>query len=478
MLDLAPLARGGRSPPACSTSPATPRPSTRPGSGPSSPTSRAVTCARFADVRRGAGARAGAGGLARPGRQDWTASLDRAAYTAACAASASTSPLATVYQANLCRVLSAPTAGRRRRRRADRRLAARHTPPYAGTIRLPAHGVRWPPRRPSCSCAAAASRRVRADQGHRSHRGGPAGEGLRRERDDRGPGAQRPRPRLRHRDRHRGGPAERVEKHPGLVHLVSTVTGRAAPGRRLAGPARGHVPAGLRHRRAQVERPEDHRRPGDGAARAVLRSHRAGSTPTPARELAVGHPDVLGRARAGCASAPAPGSPGVGPRAGMGGDRAQGPAARRVSVGERRGRPMRTWVNGRMVDESDAVVRLRPRADRGRRHLRDRQGHRRKARSRCVGTSSGSTGRRRAWNCLPDPDLDEVRAACAAVARRQPGARAAAHHLHRRHRAPGLRPRRRRPDPRRRHRRHGHGRAPPPSWSPPGPATSAARSPA
>ncbi|CAM5329733.1 hypothetical protein SVIOM74S_06164 [Streptomyces violarus] len=45
-----------------------------------------------------------------------------------------------------------------------------------------------------------------------------------------------------------------VEKHPGLVHLVSTVRGELGEGGRLGRAARRRLPARLRHRRAQVER--------------------------------------------------------------------------------------------------------------------------------------------------------------------------------------------------------------------------------
>ncbi|MFK8912345.1 chorismate-binding protein, partial [Streptomyces sp. YS-3] len=78
-----------------------------------------------------------------PAAGDWTSSLDRAAYTAGVRRIREHIAAGEVYQANLCRVLSAPLpdpAG------ADvdalTALLARGNPaPYAGTIRLPAHGV-------------------------------------------------------------------------------------------------------------------------------------------------------------------------------------------------------------------------------------------------------------------------------------------------------------------------------------------------
>ena len=120
-------------------------------------------------------------------------------------------------------------------------LLARGNPaPYAGTDPAArARRARSPPRRPSSSCAATATdRRVRTDQGHRPHRRGPAGEGPRRERDDRRPGPQRPRPGLRHRLGRRSPTCARVEQHPGLVHLVSTVRGELRAGRGLGRAAR------------------------------------------------------------------------------------------------------------------------------------------------------------------------------------------------------------------------------------------------
>jgi para-aminobenzoate synthetase component 1 len=78
-----------------------------------------------------------------PGAADWTSSLDRAAYTAGVRRIREHIAAGDVYQANLCRVLSAPLP---EPARADvdalTALLARGNPaPYAGTIRLPAHGV-------------------------------------------------------------------------------------------------------------------------------------------------------------------------------------------------------------------------------------------------------------------------------------------------------------------------------------------------
>ncbi|MFD3947234.1 chorismate-binding protein [Streptomyces sp. NPDC058579] len=106
-----------------------------------------LTCARFGDVRREpvpAPVAAPAPGAWRgPSAGDWTSSLDRAAYTAGVRRIREHIARGEVYQANLCRVMSAPLPDPAA---ADvdalTALLARGNPaPYAGTIRLPAHGV-------------------------------------------------------------------------------------------------------------------------------------------------------------------------------------------------------------------------------------------------------------------------------------------------------------------------------------------------
>ena len=123
-----------------------------------------------------------------------------------------------VYQANLCRVLTAPLPDPAA---ADvdalTALLARGNPaPYAGTIRLPAHGVEIATASPELFLRRT-GRIVESGpiKGTGADRGGPAGEGPRRERDDRRPRPQRPGPGLRHRlgDRARavrGGAAPRA----------------------------------------------------------------------------------------------------------------------------------------------------------------------------------------------------------------------------------------------------------------------------
>ncbi|MEV6400093.1 chorismate-binding protein [Streptomyces sp. NPDC051907] len=102
-----------------------------------------LTCARFADVRTEPEPLPGPGRWVGPAAGDWTSSLDRAAYTAGVRRIREHIAAGDVYQANLCRVLSAPLPDPDA---ADvdalTALLARGNPaPYAGTIRLPSHGV-------------------------------------------------------------------------------------------------------------------------------------------------------------------------------------------------------------------------------------------------------------------------------------------------------------------------------------------------
>lgn len=102
-----------------------------------------LVCARFADVRTQPVPEPVPGAWRGPATGDWTSSLDRAAYTAGVRRIREHIAAGEVYQANLCRVLSAPLPDPAA---ADvdalTALLARGNPaPYAGTIRLPAHGV-------------------------------------------------------------------------------------------------------------------------------------------------------------------------------------------------------------------------------------------------------------------------------------------------------------------------------------------------
>jgi para-aminobenzoate synthetase component 1 len=118
-----------------------------------------TVCGRFGDVRRTGTASPGhtggpgsglegrpesrQAGWRGPAVGDWTSSLDREAYEAGVRRIRQYIAAGEVYQANLCRVLSAPLPDPDA---ADidglaAVLACGNPAPYAGTIRLPAHGV-------------------------------------------------------------------------------------------------------------------------------------------------------------------------------------------------------------------------------------------------------------------------------------------------------------------------------------------------
>lgn len=100
-----------------------------------------LTCARFADVRHAPVPAPAPGAWHGPAVGDWATSLDRAAYTAAVRRIRAHIAAGEVYQANLCRVLSAPIAPDADVDALTALLARGNPAPYAGTVRLPAHGV-------------------------------------------------------------------------------------------------------------------------------------------------------------------------------------------------------------------------------------------------------------------------------------------------------------------------------------------------
>ncbi|HUR72855.1 MAG TPA: chorismate-binding protein [Sporichthya sp.] len=188
----------------------------------------ALTCARFADVRPGAPEPAPWVG---PRREDWTSSLERARYVGAVEAIRSRIAAGEVYQANLCRILSAPLPDPDRANMAGLAalLAAGNPAPYAAVLRLPDARV----------SVAGASPELFLRRSGRVVESGPI-KGTAREIRD-----------LQDKDR-----AENVmivdlvrndlgrvcatgsvtvpslcavEAHPGLVHLVSTVRGELRP---------------------------------------------------------------------------------------------------------------------------------------------------------------------------------------------------------------------------------------------------------
>ncbi|GHE79344.1 anthranilate synthase [Streptomyces griseoaurantiacus] len=100
-----------------------------------------TVCARFRDVRPAPVPAPVPGAWRGPAPGTWTSSLDRAAYTAGVRRIRAHIAAGEVYQANLCRVLSAPLAPDADLDALTALLAAGNPAPYAGTIRLPGHGV-------------------------------------------------------------------------------------------------------------------------------------------------------------------------------------------------------------------------------------------------------------------------------------------------------------------------------------------------
>ncbi|MGW6689691.1 chorismate-binding protein [Streptomyces sp. NPDC054961] len=106
-----------------------------------------LVCARFGDVRPDPVPAPVPGAWRGPDSDQWTSSLGRAAYVAGVRRIREHIAAGEVYQANLCRVMSAPLPegpgpGGAADVDALTALLARGNPaPYAGTIRLPAHGV-------------------------------------------------------------------------------------------------------------------------------------------------------------------------------------------------------------------------------------------------------------------------------------------------------------------------------------------------
>ncbi|WP_415948640.1 chorismate-binding protein [Streptomyces sp. KLOTTS4A1] len=98
-----------------------------------------LVCARFGDVREAPPVRTGR--WRGPAPEAWSTSLDRAAYIAGVRRIREHIAAGEVYQANLCRVLSAPVAPEADVDALTAELAHGNPAPYAGTIRLPQYGV-------------------------------------------------------------------------------------------------------------------------------------------------------------------------------------------------------------------------------------------------------------------------------------------------------------------------------------------------
>ena len=100
-----------------------------------------LTCARFRDVRHLSRPAPRPGAWRGPGVTDWTSSLDQAAYLAGVRTIREHIAAGEVYQANLCRVLSARVSADADVDALAALLAVGNPAPYAGTVRLPRHGV-------------------------------------------------------------------------------------------------------------------------------------------------------------------------------------------------------------------------------------------------------------------------------------------------------------------------------------------------
>lgn len=193
-----------------------------------------LICARFADVRQEpvpAPVPEAWQGPA-PSAGDWSSSLDRAAYVAGVRRIREHIAAGEVYQANLCRVLSAPLPdpGRADIDALTALLARGNPAPYAGTVRLPAHGVEIATASPELYLR----RRGRTvESGPIKGTGRTAADLLEKDhaenvmivdlvRNDLG--------RVCATGSVTVPDLCAVEEHPGLVHLVSTVRGELAEG--------------------------------------------------------------------------------------------------------------------------------------------------------------------------------------------------------------------------------------------------------
>ncbi|MFI8893930.1 chorismate-binding protein [Streptomyces paradoxus] len=191
-----------------------------------------LLCARFGDVRPAPVPPPKPGAWRGPAPGHWTSSLDHAAYTAGVRRIREHIAAGDVYQANLCRVLSAPLPDPAASDiDALTALLAHGNPaPHAGTVRLPAHGVE----------VATASPELFLRRTGRTVESGPI-KGTGRTADDLLPKDHAENVMIVDLVRNDLGrvcatgsvsvPALcAVESHPGLVHLVSTVRGELAEG--------------------------------------------------------------------------------------------------------------------------------------------------------------------------------------------------------------------------------------------------------
>ncbi|MFE9249405.1 chorismate-binding protein [Streptomyces sp. NPDC007088] len=191
-----------------------------------------LTCARFGDVRPDPVPAPRPHAWRGPAAGTWTSSLGRAAYVEGVRRIRAAIARGEVYQANLCRVLSAPLPDPEAADpEALAALLARGNPaPYAGVIRLPAHGVEIATASPELflrregrvltSGPIKGTGRTEADLLEKDHAENVMIVDL--VRNDLG--------RICASGSVSVPALCAVERHPGLVHLVSTVRGELAEG--------------------------------------------------------------------------------------------------------------------------------------------------------------------------------------------------------------------------------------------------------
>ena len=201
------------------------------------PYAGAPVCARFADwtPRQPAGVAPG-GRWCGPAPDQWTSSLDEAEYCARVSVIREEIAAGRVYQANLCRILAAPLPDPQATSVAAlwRRLADGNPAPYGGFLDLPDHGIAIATASPELFLS------VRRDGDDRLVRSGPIKGTGRTEEDlsDKDVAenvmivdlVRNDLSRVSRPGTVRVPDLLAVEQHPGLVHLVSYVEGRAAAG--------------------------------------------------------------------------------------------------------------------------------------------------------------------------------------------------------------------------------------------------------
>ncbi len=190
----------------------------------------AATLARFGSWQRGGPPLEAFGAWRGPAPNRWESSLDEAAYVAAVSAVRERISRGEVYQANICRVLRTPIDGWADILALHGRLVAGNPAPHSGVLRLPDQGVHIASASPEIYLRRTGDRvESRPIKGT----GARAEDLLAKDRAENIMIVDLVRNDLGRicRAGSVGVPALLdVEEHPGLVHLVSTVTGDLRPG--------------------------------------------------------------------------------------------------------------------------------------------------------------------------------------------------------------------------------------------------------